>query len=295
MPPPFQLGTVTSGVAAGIDVAVWLLPYPLTDVKCSEVIDYCLRPSPDAKLWFDYTTSPPTAKVTSRANRTAVTKALADGVSHESLRIVKREDLLARSVLIYFKMVDSVDGVSWVQKVEQKYGPHGANSALDPDGGLRVVINTCDIQGYNVTNMHGHLDVLAVANTLAFWMKVLPEFVSTRVRNFVASNLAAVDESGTPVSLTDYPNVLMDGSSICAWMLNGDSSPVLGQRVTITADVTYKLYDVEATRTGARVTCGDMGRPPKDRMLRIERHVTKSVFREMAGKPSAEVLQRLHD
>ena len=59
--------------------------------------------------------------------------------------------------------------------------------------------------------------------------------------------------------------------------------------------VTYKLYDVEATRTGARVTCGDMGRPPKDRMLRIERHVTKSVFREMAGKPSAEVLQRLHD
>ena len=59
---PFQ---VTVG---DIDVDVNLPSYRMQDVKCAEVIEYCLRPSPDARLWFDYTTSPPTAKVTSRAN-----------------------------------------------------------------------------------------------------------------------------------------------------------------------------------------------------------------------------------
>ena len=236
---PFQIGT--------IDVNVPLMPYALLDVKCSEVIEYCLRPSPDARLWFDYTTSPPTANVTSRANCTPVTKALADGVSHESLQITRRDDLVARSVVIFFKETNRVDNTSWIQKVSQKYGPNGLNSGLDPDGGLRVVVNTCDVQGFSVSDVYGQLSTLAVANTRAFWGVIVPEFASTRIRNLTLSNLQAKDETGTAVDLGSYPNVLMDGSSICPWMTLSDSTPVVGKRVTLTADASYKEFDVEGT------------------------------------------------
>ena len=240
MAAPFQIGT--------IDVAVPLAPYPMQDVKCTEVIEYCLRCSPDAGLWFDYSTLPPTANVTSGANNTPVTLALADGVGHESMRIVARPDLQARSVVLFFKQTNQFDGASWVQKTKQKYGPHGSNNALDPDGGLRVLVQTIDLQGFSMTHVYGELQTLTPANNRAFWRAVLPELQSTKVRAFaLLGGLTVQDDDGNIVSLSTYPNILMDGSSICEWMTLEDGTPVTGQAVTITADATYKLYDVDAT------------------------------------------------
>jgi len=48
-------------------------------------------------------------------------------------------------------------------------------------------------------------------------------------------------------------------------------------------------------RTEARVTSADMVRPPKDRMMRMERHKTATAFRELAGKSSAAALDHLRD
>src|ERR1035438_9854408 len=155
-------------------------------------------------------------------------------------------------------MTDSIDGTSWVQKVEQKYGPHGANSLSDPDGGLRVVINTCDIQGYNLTNLKGHLDVLGVANSLGFWGVVSPEFQSTRIRNVSFSNLVVKNAAGEDVSLGSFPNALLDGSSICPWMVETGGASTVGVPVTITADAAYQLYDVEADGGDRTATNGEM-------------------------------------
>ena len=250
---PFQ-------VALGnIDVNVVLPQYPMLDVKCSEVIEYCLRPSPDARLWFDYTTTPPTAHVTSRANCTPLTVAIADGVSHESLRMVPRYDLQARSVVLFFKQSNQVDNTSWVQKTKQKYGPNGLNSGTDPDGGLRVVVQTVDLQGYSVTNVYGQLTTLGVTNDLAFWSVVLPELRSTQVRNFaLVGGMTVVDDAGAAVSLGTYPNALMDGSSLCPWMKLAGGAAVIGKRVTITADVAYQLYNVEGTGGSRTATNGQL-------------------------------------
>ena len=244
---PFQVTLGNIGVAAP------LATYPMQDVHCSEVIEYCLQPSPDAVLWFDYTTSPPTAHVTQRANATPMTLALADATHHETLRITPRYDLQPRSVVLFFKQTNRVDNQSWMLKTKQKYGPHGAGtdgtgSALDPDGGLRVHIETIDLAGFSQSNVYGELTTVAVTNDLAFWSIVVPELRSTQIRSFVVlDSMTIVDDSGSAVSLATYPNALMDGSSICPWMTLVDTTPVVGIRATITADVSYMLWDVEAT------------------------------------------------
>lgn len=252
MPAPFQV------TLENIDVNVPLPLYPMQDVKCAEVLEYCLRPSPDARLWFDYSTEPPTAHITSRANCQPVTFQVADGVSHESLRIIPRYDLQARSVIIFFKQTNTVDNKSWLQKTKQKYGPHGEDSALDPDGGLRVVVQTVDIAGFSQTNVYGELNCLTVTNDLAFWSVVVPELASTQVRKFaVLGDLTILDENGSPVNLAAYPRALMDGSSICSWMTLQDGTPIAGKRVTITADVSYDLYDTDATGGDRNATNGN--------------------------------------
>ena len=251
MAAPFQV------VTGNIDVDSPLPVYPMQDVKCSEVIEYCLRPNPDARLWFDYSTLPPTAYVSSRGNCAPVTVPIADGVSYESLRIVPRNDLQARSVVLFFKQTNQVDASAWMEKTKQKYGPNGLNSTADPDGGLRVVVQTVDLQGWSVSNVYGELTTLAVTNDLAFWSVVVPELRSTQVRSFaLLGDMDIRDDNGDTVSLGAYPNALMDGSSICPWMTLVGGTPVVGKRVTITVDATYRLFDVEATGGDRSATNG---------------------------------------
>src|SRR5579883_1793691 len=92
---PYQIGT--------IDPALNLPTYQGRDFKCSEAIDVCLKLSPDATVWFDYTFSPPKINVNSRSSLTAANVAFADGVRHESIRLTPRYDLEARSVVLIFK------------------------------------------------------------------------------------------------------------------------------------------------------------------------------------------------
>jgi hypothetical protein len=241
---------------ADIEPNVGLPIYPMQDVKCSEVIDYCLRPSPDARVWFDYSETPPAVHVQRRTNCTPVSLAIGDGVQHESLRITPRHDLQARCVVLYFLLTNEVDGVSWVQKYQQKYGPNGLNSVLDPNGGLRVIVETIDLQGFTQNSVYGSLSTLAATNDLAFWEVVIPELRSTQVRAFsTLTAMTVVDENGAAVSLATYPNALMDGSSLCPWMTIG-GVPVSGKRVTITVDVMYVLWDVEATGGDRSATNG---------------------------------------
>ncbi len=62
--PPFQIGTVTPD----LDVPI----QEVKDITCAEVIKMCLRWSPDAVTYFDYTTSPPTFNCKRRSDFTPV-------------------------------------------------------------------------------------------------------------------------------------------------------------------------------------------------------------------------------
>jgi hypothetical protein len=230
---PFAIGT--------IDVAVELNTYQCQDLTCSEVIGYCLRCSPDARLWFDYSQSPPVCNVTSRANCTAASVTLADGTKHEQMNLVPRPDLQARSVIVIFRQSNESNGAQWSSKVVQKYPTNG------PDGGLRVIIQTVDLQGFSRTNVYGSLKTTTVANTRAWWAQFVPELQSSKIRAFTAlSGLTVLDDDGNAVSLTTYPRALLDGSSIASWMRWGNA-PVVGKPATVSALVSYRQYDVEAS------------------------------------------------
>ncbi len=82
MAAPYQIGTMSP--------AVTLNTYQVKDIKCSEAIQICLRPSPDATVAFDYSTTPPTVNVLKRSSMAAVSLPVADEVQHESLRLKPR-------------------------------------------------------------------------------------------------------------------------------------------------------------------------------------------------------------
>ena len=224
---PYQIGTIEPAVA--------LPTYQAQDLKCSEAIEYCLRCSPDARVYFDHSTVPPTVHVRKRASCTGVTVALGDGATQEAVRLVPRYDLQARAVVLYFKATHAVDAESWVEVTKQKYGPHGANSVLDPDGGLRVVLQTIELSGYSVTRVTGKIVAAGVSNTAEWWKGNVPEVNHARVQNisFVAGSLTVKDDAGVDVSLSTYPNKLVDGA-VAPWMKLSGGAAVVAKQVTIT-------------------------------------------------------------
>jgi hypothetical protein len=240
---PFQVGT--------IGVQVNLPTYPIRDPSCLEVVEYCLRSSPDAVLWLDYSTDPPTVNVTKRGDATGVTVALGDGVKHEAVSLVPRPDLLPRAVIVKFRRTNTVNGVTWFETVTQKYGPNGNNSGSDPDGGHRVVLQTIDLQGVQWDYTEATISTYAVdEDNRAWWSRYYPALETSKVRNFgFVGSASIVDEDGDAVSLASYPYVLEDGQSTEAWMVLPVGHPNAGDPVecvkaTIRIECAYKQYDV---------------------------------------------------
>lgn len=233
MAAPYQIGT--------IEPAVPLPTYQAKDITCAEAIQICLRCSPNAVVQFDHTTSPPTCNVLLQGSLTPVSVAIGDGVKHEAMSLRPRSDLQVRGVCLYFRSSINDNGTTWVAMTKQKYPADG------PESGLRVLVQTIDMQGWSRTTVTGRLQVLAVANNRAWWKVFVPELQSTRIRNFSVGSMTIKDENGDAVSLATYPNCLIDGSSIAPWMRLGGGAAVVGKQVTITADATYDQWDVEAT------------------------------------------------
>lgn len=227
MAAPYQIGT--------IDPALNLPTYQVRDLKCSEAIEICLKLSPDAVVYFDYTFAPPKVHVKSRGNLTAVNVAFADGVQHEALRLTPRDDLVPRSVVLIWRFTNVLDGATLVERNVQKY-PLGG-----PDGGLRVIVQTIDLAGWSASTVKGRLEVSPIANTLGFWQKYIPELKSGKIGSFSVGAMSAVDVGDNPVDLTGL-NVLDDGSNIASWMtISG--TPVTGTPVTIKAVASWIQSD----------------------------------------------------
>lgn len=230
---PFQIGT--------IEPAVPLNTYQTRDSKCSQIIEHCLRSSPNAVIWFDYTFTPPKVHCTLRENNTAVSVSVADGVKHEAISLIPRHDLQVRSVMLHF-ISDNADGETvWKQTTTQKYPLDG------PEGGRRVLVQTIDLQGMKRTYLKGFLEASAVSNTRAWWAKYVAELATTKVRGFTfLSSMSVRDENGAAVSLSEFPNVLDDGA-VAPWMELEDGDPVEAKQVEIMAEAAWTQWDREAT------------------------------------------------
>jgi hypothetical protein len=219
---PFDIGT--------IDPALDLPTYQAKEMMCDGVIQTALQLSPDAVVVFDYVNSGGTANtpkihVLSRSSRTSKSLAIANGTDHKALSIVKRNDLVPRAVVITYKYTGSDDGSEWIIYQPEKYGPNGLNNGSDPDGGLRVVLQTVELLGRQTTSVSASIVTQACnathatdATRLAWWKEKHQYLNSAKIDSLViaAAGITVADPGGS-VSLATYPNELIEGQ-IANWM-----------------------------------------------------------------------------
>lgn len=179
----------------------------------AEAIKKCLELSPRTSVAFDYTTTPPTIYIKSVDNFSALTFPLFNGpkydgtLSHQAIQLRSRDDLIARAVKLVYRTTNNISGQEKLDYTVDKWGPHGSNSALDPDGGLRVVVDTIDLAGYSISYSSATLDceLLAciggtTASKRAWWAKSrgaeMKGFVDSKIR------FQSMTQTGTATSPT---------------------------------------------------------------------------------------------
>lgn len=236
------LGTIDAGVT---------IPYQeVTDITVAELIRLCLRWTPDAAVWFDYTTTPnPTIHITRRADLTDLSIAVSPTLA-QSLDIVPRDDLTVPAVAIHYEQGNVVDGVTYNETTSDIY-PISATGA-EP----RAVVATIDLVGGSSTNEKQAVktDVISPGSK-AFWKKHHPA-----IRNYADGDLTITggsvleyDSGGSPVTsaLTRY----LEEGTLSDWM--GETSKPVFARALITYegsagdDFTDKEFTVDLTGTTA--------------------------------------------
>jgi len=262
VPAPFQLGT--------FDPAVNMPSQICKPMMCANAIQKCLELSPDCNFFFDYSTSPPTANVRARANMAAATLPLFDGVSHKTIRIEPHPEMVSPCVILKYKRSNTINGSAFITFDTDQYPPGG------PTAGLRVIIESIDLAGFQFTTVSGSLDVEAVAaiggthaQKLAWWanvrggeQQVLGD-LKYRCQDKAGAQTAIpdatiTDELGNTTNpatghawLTDFPNRVVDGA-VHPWMFitlpgGGGNQTVTAKRLNIKMGVPVAKYDVAGT------------------------------------------------
>lgn len=110
---PFQLGTIDPGITVPLE--------EIRDLMCAEVIRRQLQWTPDQVPWFDYTTTPPTIHITSRANRAALTITAPDDCP-SAIKLKACRDLLVPGVTINYITPEDRTGLTFYTLAQDKAG-----------------------------------------------------------------------------------------------------------------------------------------------------------------------------
>jgi hypothetical protein len=268
--------------APTIDAALFaqFLPsYIAKPMMCAQALQKMLELSPRTNICFDYSTTPPTLFARSVDNFSSVSLALFNGVDHKSLNIKRRDDLVARAAVITYRITNTVNGRQVIDYAIDKWGAHGANSASDPSAGLRVLSETIDLQGYNITTTTAQMDCEPLAcnggnnaTKRAWWASrrggEQAKFVDSRVRfqdnafaettipdaTITYATTAGSDSLGNPrvagatlsaADLALFTNRIVRGTHH-SWMTIG-GNPVRSIKVRVSVRTEHALYDVVAT------------------------------------------------
>lgn len=285
------------GANTTIDPALFgafLVSYIGKPMMCAQALQKMLELSPRTNICFDYSTTPPTVYVRSIDNFAPVNLALFNGVDHKSLNIKRRDDLVARAVVITYRITNTSQGKQFIDYALDKWGPNGGGvngmgSPLDPSAGLRVISETIDLQGFNQTFATADLDCEPLAarggtqaTKRAWWASKrggeVAKFEDSRVRFqdptgaqtpisdaqiFYASN--GFDSLGTPVVAgqeftgADYvffTNQIVRGTHH-AWMTLNNGAPVLSVKVAIKAPMQFAEYDATSSSGSDTDTTGN--------------------------------------
>jgi hypothetical protein len=259
---------------------LFLPSYIAKPMMCADAIQHSLKLSPRITCSFDYSTSPPTFYAALVDNMVTASLPLFDGVSHQSLNIQVRDDLLVRCVNLIYRYVSKINGKPVVNYYQDKWGTNGSNSDLDPATGIRVMNELIDLQGANDTTTTAHLNVEPVLATAdsggttqelkrGWWGSSrggsLSKLLTTMVRFQNATGAETDIPDATIWDTTVTPNVQLStadliayglcnaggelqlnrvvSGTVHAWMVNTDGSAVVSKKVRISAPMTYVEYD----------------------------------------------------
>ncbi len=236
-----QLGTV--------DLAFYLPFYPVKAMSCAEVLKLCLRPTPDAVTWIDYTTTPPTFNCRQRASLTSKTLPYADGVKHSSSHIRARYDLQAPSVVIQYQKTNNYNGTVWTAFGVDAY------PLLSTGQNVGALVVPIDLRGATRSDITVAVRSRAfdpTESTLSWWKEKKPDlssiqYVGTGGPGFpdlVFGSVTITDDDGNSVDPAVLPYEHLEGE-ILPWMTTGagGSVAVVAKTVTISGQFTYTRVD----------------------------------------------------
>jgi hypothetical protein len=239
----------------------WELPiYPVRCVSCMSAIEICLKATPDAVHWIDYTAIPPTFNCRQRPNLTALSLPYADGIRHVSSEIVPRYDLQPTQVVLQYQRTDTINGQPVSSKATDVIGtpdnggPVSTDDTLVTGKKVRAMVVAIDLRGVAANELSVKVTSSAIPTfidpgppvnltvpTLAWWTQKKQSLGAKDITNlaYVPASLVVVDDNGNDYSLTWqnlFPNEHVDGE-IDTWM--GKTCIT----VTVKADFTYVQSD----------------------------------------------------
>lgn len=183
---PFQLDT-TDIPAANVPVT------EVRDIMCSQVIQQQLRWTPNAVVWFDYSTTPPTLKIKPRASITDAALSLAaspDDADMAGLQITPRYDIQVPEVVLKYEQVNYTNGIAYTQLILDAY-PVGAIGRKP-----KAFVGTIDLRGLTVSQSTNEI----VAETInaestdttlqkEWWQAKLPWLAGDDIENLTIASV----------------------------------------------------------------------------------------------------------
>jgi hypothetical protein len=251
----------------------------VNDLTCAECMRRQLRwigAMGSPVIWWDYTTSPPTLKVSTRDQLSAVALPLVG--STESLKLKRRDDLIPPAIAFKYRISGQMQGTGYTVVVHdiaatidgaacEGVGYLGLMKTLaggsltsDQQTGLPnqarrfgAQNGTFDFEGESakwatasiLTTPLVLTDPSASSPALAFWTSLFPELAQVgnlAFYNAGSPGVQVLDTSGAAVNTATYANLLLDGQ-VAPWMYVNNTptsnTPGLAIEATITAYFTY--------------------------------------------------------
>lgn len=229
----------------------------ITDQKCASVIVDQLLNVPDAVLWADYSTTPPTVYCRRDADLVSITlPAVYDPANKGSadIEIEELEDDRASAVALHYEKTNVVNGVNYYNPSHDYYPP-GATGMEE-----NALTQTVRLEGSQATVLTADGETAAVPLpsawedltnpvTRSFWAAHFPSlFNDPRIPLTGPDALSIVPGSVARDGLEGFTNYLVpgDGGQLAAWMFFDDGSPVNWEKEEFTVAFRYKLYDEDA-------------------------------------------------
>ena len=241
---------VTPDVAGLDDVTI---PFEdATGYRCSEVLIRCLRLIPDAVLWWDYTTTPPAARLRRRADLPATTISAADR-RVQGIELTPRDDLVVNAVAIFYLATNRANDAMWETVTADVYPPGTTGAELD------ALTTTVQLSGSQVTSTYltQRVETDPIPSQLVFgglvteasnpttwpilrnwWREHVPALASgyVTIKEFESGARTKVDGSPVTAGLRE-----LVAGGLTDWMIEDDADLVIERqvaRVTIIYEMT---------------------------------------------------------